>query len=423
MDVLDVEPPSRHLTDMNSPSFLVPGSHSRRAFLRQAGTVAGFTVVAPAWVRGSEANSRITVGVIGLGGRGGWIADHLATQPGYQITAVADYFPTVAMAVGERLKVPKERRYSGLDGFQKVIASRVEAIFLETPPYFLPKHARAAVTAGCHVYMAKPVAVDVPGTLEVLELGRRSTQAKKSFLVDFQTRTDPFHIEAVRRVRAGEIGKLGLIASYYHDECFDDPVRGKTVENLLTRLAWVNDTALGGSYMVNCDIHAVDVALWLAGALPEGAMGFASRCRPNAQGDSHDCYAVSFQFPNGLVMTDHSEHVRNGTEFRSGCQAYGERGWIEANYAGKVFIRGTEDGYAGGENKALYADGMKANVEAFRRSIVEGRSGNPTLEPSVNATLATLLARAAVSTGRKVTWSELLADQRRLEVDLTGLTV
>lgn len=406
---------------MNSSSISIPSSQSRRTFLRRTGVVAGFTVVAPALVHGSDANSRITVGVVGLGGRGGWIADHLATVPGYQIAAVADYFPAVVTAAGERLKVPQERRFSGLNGYRGVIASRVDAIFLETPPYFIPGHARVAVAAGCHVYLAKPVAVDVPGALEISRLGQQSTQAGRVFLVDFQTRTDAFHLEAVRRVRAGEIGKLGLIASYYHDECFEDPPRGKTVENLLTRLAWVNDTALGGSYLVNCDIHAVDVALWLAGALPESAAGCASRRRPNAQGDSHDCYAVSFQFPDGLVMTDHSEHVRNGTEFRSGCQAYGEQGWVEANYAGKVFLRGTEDGYAGGENKALYADGMKANVETFRRSILEGRSDNPTLEPSVNATLATLLARAAVSTGRKVTWSELLADSRRLEVDLSGL--
>ena len=50
-------------------------------------------------------------------------------------------------------------------------------------------------------------------------------------------------------------------------------------------------------------------------------------------------------------MTDQSEHIRNTSEFKSGCYAYGQHGYLEAKYAGRVFIRGLEDGYAGGENK------------------------------------------------------------------------
>jgi predicted dehydrogenase len=81
------------------------------------------------------------------------------------------------------------------------------------------------------------------------------------------------------------IGRLGLINSFYHDECFQDPPRGQTIANLLRGLAWVNDTALGGSYIVNCDIHAVDVALWIAGDVPVSAVGYSSRNRPSAQND------------------------------------------------------------------------------------------------------------------------------------------
>jgi len=400
-----------------------PSPRSRREFIASSASATVFTVMSPALALGSEANSRVTAGVVGLGGRGGWIAEHVAQHPGFHVTAVADYFPEVAQSVGEKLKIPKERCYSGLNGYRQVVESKVDAIFLETPPYFFPQHARAAVEAGCHVYLAKPVAVDVPGALSILESGRKATRNRKGFLVDFQARTDPFHLEALKKVREGMLGKLGLLTSFYHDECFVDPPKGKTIENLLRNLAWVNDTALGGAYIVNCDIHAVDVALWVAGDVPVSAVGYSSRKRPNAQNDSHDCYAISFQFKDGLVMTDHSEHIRNGTPFKSACYAYGEKACLEAHYGGKTSIRGVEDGYAGGESPELYAEGMRRNVDAFHQGIVEGKHDNPTLEPSVNATLATLLGREAALRGRKVTWEDLLQDTARLELDLTGLKV
>jgi myo-inositol 2-dehydrogenase / D-chiro-inositol 1-dehydrogenase len=397
-----------------------PPPLNRRSFLSTTASATAFTILSPALVRGADANSRVTVGLVGQGGRGGWIANHLATHPGFQITAVADYFAPVADAAGERLKVPKERRFSGLSGYRRLLESKVDAVFLETPPYFFPSHAKAAVDAGCHVYMAKPVAVDVPGCLEILAAGRKATRTGKVFLVDFQTRTDEFHIEAIRLTREGMLGKIGLITPFYHDDCFPDPPREKTIEPLLHRLAWCNDNALGGAYILNCDIHALDVALWIADELPECAVGFSCRNRANAVHDSHDCYAISYRFPSGIVMSHQSEHVPNAKS-TIGCRAYGQKAHLEANYAGKVFIRGTEDGYAGGEDAVLYETGMKKNVDTFHKSIVGGIHTNPTLEPSVNSTLATLLGREAALQGHKITWPELLKDTRRLEPDLTGL--
>src|SRR5574341_987712 len=147
-------------------------STSRRRFLGiSASAAAAIALIRPGMLRGAAANGRITAGVVGLGGRGGWIAEHVSKHPRFHVTAVADYFPEVAKSVGEKLKVPRERCFSGLHAYRRVIESKVEAIFLETPPYFFPEHAQAAVAAGCHVYMAKPVAVDVPGSLAILEAG------------------------------------------------------------------------------------------------------------------------------------------------------------------------------------------------------------------------------------------------------------
>ena len=79
---------------------------------------------------------------------------------------------------------------------------------IESPPYFHPEQALAGVEAGCHVYCAKPIAVDVPGCLTMAEAGRKGTEKKRCVLIDFQTRANEFYQEAVRRVHAGDIGPL-----------------------------------------------------------------------------------------------------------------------------------------------------------------------------------------------------------------------
>ena len=123
---------------------------------------------------------------------------------GYEVTALADYFAECGgERRGEQFSVPVERCFSGLSAYQKLIATGVDAVFLETPPYCFPEHVEAAVNAGRHVYMAKPLGCDVPGCLRIAEAGKRATAREKVFLVDFQTRTDPFFIEGVKRVREG----------------------------------------------------------------------------------------------------------------------------------------------------------------------------------------------------------------------------
>ena len=84
---------------------------SRRRFIAESAAVtAGFTIVRPSVVRGFGANSRIEVGCIGLGGRGGQIAAMLVEHEGFQVTSAADYFPEVVRTVGERLSVSENQR-------------------------------------------------------------------------------------------------------------------------------------------------------------------------------------------------------------------------------------------------------------------------------------------------------------------------
>jgi len=401
------------------------GVFNRRRFIAgTAGAAVAFTIMKPSLVRGFAANSRIEVGCVGLGGRGGLISRMIADHhKGYQIVSVADYFPKVAQSVGERLGVAKGRQFSGLSGYRKVIASKVDAVFLETPPCFFPEHCAAAVEEGCHVYVAKPVAVDVPGCLSIAEAGKKASRSKRVFLVDFQVPTDPFNIETVKRCNEGLIGKIGLLSSIYTDEAFSDPPKTKTIESRLQRLIWVNDIDLGGGMLVNAGIHAVDAALWIAGARPISAMGCSRVVNPKHHGDTRDVYSITYQFENGLILNHRGEHLRNAYGFGCSCVAYGEYGYAETTYNGKAWVRGNKGGYRGGEVKDLYVAGISRNLDKFEKSIREGIYDNSTVETSVNSTLATILGREAGKNNAIMTWDEMIRENKKIEVDLTGLKV
>jgi len=395
---------------------------TRRGLISGAGAAAlSFAVVRPEAVAGTSANSRIKAGVIGLGGRGKMIAGMVQKHGGYEITAVADYFPQVADAAGEQLGVPKANRFSGLSCYKALIASGVEAVFMETPPYCFPEHVEAAVEAGRHVYIAKPLGCDVPGCLRIQKAAQKATANKKVFLCDFQTRTDPFFIEGVKRVHDGAIGPVGMLSSEYNDESFRDPPKTANAESRLQELIWVNDDDLGGSYLVNAGIHAIDVALWIAGAKPVSAMGASRIARADPHGDSHDVFSVTYEFPNGLILNHRGEHLKNRCEFRSDCFAQGQDGWLETGYTSRVRLLGNRTGWRGGDVVELYPRGAERNIDTFHKAVTSGDYTNPTIEPSITATLTTILGREAARRRTKLTWDEVLRENRRLEPNLTGL--
>jgi myo-inositol 2-dehydrogenase/D-chiro-inositol 1-dehydrogenase len=102
---------------LETPMNASRGPIDRRRFIAGAGVTAlSFTIVKPRSVRGTQANSKIALGLIGCGGRGSWIADLFRKDGRYSIVAGADYFQDRVDAFGEKLQVEPSRRYTGLSG-------------------------------------------------------------------------------------------------------------------------------------------------------------------------------------------------------------------------------------------------------------------------------------------------------------------
>ena len=391
---------------------------ARREFLTgAAAAAASLTIMKPALVRGAEANSKIELGMIGCGGRGNWIMNLFNKHKGYQVVACADYFEDKVKGFGKRFSVPAERQYTGLSNHAKLLASKVDAVAIESPPYFHPIHAAAAVEAGKHVYLAKPIAVDVPGCTTIAESGKKASAKKKVFLVDFQTRANAIYQEAVKRVHNGDIGRLvNGVAVYYCGFMFGK-TRPNDAEGRLRR--WCLDQVLSGDIITEQNIHALDVACWILDGAPVSAVGTGGRKLRTGDGLIYDHFNLVYTFPKDVPISFTSRQFGKGPS-DIGCWVHGSRGTIDTHYSANVKIFGDVP-YAGGNTSGLFQSGAVGNIATFHKSITEGVTHNPTVAPSVCSNLTTILGRMAAYTGRKITWAEMMKANEKLDPKLEGL--
>jgi len=397
-------------------------SLSRRTLLIGSAGV-GLTIIRPELVRGTDANSKLRLGLIGCGDRGPWIAKLFQQHGGYRFIATADYFAQRAAKAAETLGVPATSAFAGLSGYRCVLDAKPDAVVIESTPYFHPEQAMAAVEAGCHLFCAKPVAVDVPGCLTVAAAGRKATASKLCLLVDFQTRANEFYQEAVRRVHAGDIGPVVTGETAYYcggpEWLLQESLRldPGIVENRM-RMACL-DRILSGDIITEQNIHVLDVATWLLDAAPIKAVGTCSKRGRNDNGTNNDHFSVLFTFPNDVTVSFISKQFGYGSE-EIGCCMFGPRGTVDTHYYGLVCIRGQKS-YKGGRLTNLYTDGVVQNIADFHRSITRGDFSNPSVVPSGRSNLTTILGRMAAYRKAETTWEEMMKTAEKLEFPTSAL--
>lgn len=410
---------------------------NRRGFLCQSAAASATMVTAglaaePAAKDAASApkpsfQRKIKLGVVGCGGRGGWIAKLFQKHGGYEMFALADYFQEAVDKSGDALGVDKSRRFTGLSGYKKMLDSGIEAIAIEDIPYFYPEQATVAVNAGRHVYMAKPVAVDVPGCLAIEAAGKLATQKGLCFHIDYQMPTDPINLEVAKRIHDGGLGKVLAMTTWGaaggSSGLGKDVPREKTIENRMQGLRWLADVALGCDLIGNFDIHALDVGLWISGERPAAAVGTVKRCRSGSGGDCHDLYFITYLCPSGLAWSHQSFHIPGHAKSLV-CDVSGEQGSAEITYWGKSYLRGGPMHYGGGQVVSLYEQGACRNIAEFYTRVVEGRADNPTVRRSVDGVLVSILGRELAARGAgPLSMETILKENKKLEVDLSGLKV
>lgn len=343
---------------------------------------------------------------------------------GFEFHAIADYFPDLVSAAGEALGVPKARRFTGLSGCRKVLDCGVEALGILDVPCFFPEQAAAAVAAGCHVYMAKPIAVDAPGCRAIEAAGELATRKRRCFLVDYQLPTDPINREVVQRVWDGGLGKIHAVRTIgqaANANRLADPPKQKTIASRLRNLVWCADIPLGGDPIVNYDIHIIDAAIWALRCRPTAAVGYFRVCRPAPHGDRGDLAFLIYECPDGTLWNHQTYVLADHGQEGLACHLHGLDASARIGYDGTSFLRGGPKHYGGGKVADVYLQGAQRNIATFHQSIVDEKFDNATVRRAVDGTLTAILGRESALRGTRMTMDELVKENRKLAVDLSGL--
>jgi len=373
----------------------------------------------------AQSSDVIKVGVIGCGGRGTQAAQNaVEAAPNVEIVAMGDLFQdrldgsreTLKKVVGDKYKVTDAHAFTGFDAYKKVIASPVNYIILATPPGYRPEHFKAAIEAGKHVFMEKPVAVDAPGVRSVIESGKLAKQKGLGVVAGTQRRHQKAYLEAVKRIHDGAIGELVTAQVYWNQGA----LWHKTRQSGQSDMEWQNRnwyyyTWLCGDHIVEQHIHNIDVANWCFNEHPVKAIAMGGRQQRTdpAYGHIWDHFAVEFEYPNGARIQSFCRHWE-GCRDNVSERIVGSKGW--SNPHGRIF----------GENPLRYDDRNDPNpyVVEHTDNINAIRAGKPLNEARqvAESTLTAILGREAAYTGQEITWEQMLSCSTVLGPEILDLS-
>ena len=391
----------------------------RRDFVKRSSiALMGSTVMHP-YPSIKSKNEKLRVGIVGCGDRGaGAIVNALAVSDAFELVAMGDTFrdrldkcynSVLPYDKNGQIKVDQKNKFVGFDAYEKVI-EQSDVVFLVTPAPFRPAHFEAAIQAGKHVFMEKPVAVDVPGYKSIMETSKLADEKKLNVVVGLQMRYKKSFQELINRIRQDEIGRVVSIDVYFN---VGAPVihprqPGQTEMEYQLR-NWRYFTWLWGGQLAGQTIHQIDVMNWLMQDYPVTAKGLGGRQVFNGpnQGNTWDHHYTEFEYTDGTKM-----HVQSFTINR----CWGRMGF---------YVQGTKG--SADENSRIYdldkkviwnwradePNEYEVEHEVFFNSIVNGTHINTT-EYGAKSTLTTIMGRMAMQSGRIMNLEEVLQSDRSL---------
>lgn len=434
---------------LNQPTEL--SSESRREFLKaSAGAIAATGLVgALAPPVHAASNDTIKVALIGCGSRGaGAAVQALGTSGPVKLWAMADAFsdrlenclknveralsgePTGRRAsrrarrktggASDKIDVPKDRQFVGLDAYQKAIDCGVDVVLLAEPPGYRPQHFEHAVRAGKHVFMEKPVATDAGGIRRVLAAAEEAKKKNLKVGVGLQRRHQPSYQEAIQRIRDGAIGELVTLRCYWNG---GPPAKTAFPRENLSELEyqvrnWYFFSWLSGDHICEQHVHNIDICNWIKGSHPTEAQGMGGRqVRTGKEyGNIFDHHAVEYTFADGTKMFSQCRQIP-GCANRVAESAHGTKGVMNLDgmhaelFVDKQRTWRVSGGKSGYSNSA-YQEEHDALFDAIRNDKPYNEA-----EYAALSTMTAIMGRMATYSGKVITWDEAFLSTASMTTD------
>lgn len=188
---------------------------SRRQFLSNASTAAVGLGLSAAVVRGAPgANERISIGMIGIGGRGGNHLDSItqcAKGQNVRVTAVCDVWRVNLGAAAAKVKETFGAEPRTFTRFAELLERKnVDAVTIATPDFSHGPILVAALKAGKDVYVEKPMTIQLSYANEALDLARKNDRVVQC---GTQYRSHPPILGVAREVASGVLGKISRVSA------------------------------------------------------------------------------------------------------------------------------------------------------------------------------------------------------------------
>lgn len=391
---------------------------SRRDFIKTTSAASLAAAVSGTGVLFAGGSDQLKVGLVGSGGRGtGAAMDCVNSSPDVVITAVGDLFKDRVEAslkhMKERLKsesvgVTPDHQFWGFDAYKKVIASDCDLVILATPPHFRPIHLKAAIEAGKHVFMEKPVAVDPPGIRSVIKTSQLAEQKGLGIVAGTQRRHQAHYLEILKRVHSGDIGEIVAGQCYWNMGALWVQ---RAKENWEKRKSegwsdmewhcrnWLFLTWLSGDHIVEQHVHNLDVINWAFGSHPVKCSGMGGRQVRTEPwyGNIFDHFAVEYEYANGARVMSMCRQT-DGAHSNVSERVVGTKGFSYTDSA-TGYIKGSSAFEYPGESPNPY-------VVEHTDLIKSIREGNPLNEgvQVAESTMTAIMGRMSAYTGRALSW-------------------
>jgi len=226
---------------------------------------------------------QVRLGIIGMGNIGKYHADYLLHQKvsRAELVAVADAF--APLETYRSLRTFK-------DGGDLIRSGAVDAVIIATPHYQHTTLGMAALEAGLHVIVEKPISVHKADAERLIAAHARRPDLVFSAM--FQLRTEPRYVKIKRLITSGELGEIirvnWIITDWFRTEAY--------YASGGWRATWKGE---GGGVLLNQCPHNLDLIQWLAG-MPARVRGFCQLGRYH-QIEVEDNVTVYFEYPNGAT--------------------------------------------------------------------------------------------------------------------------